>query len=98
MKVVYNILIFFIAISLQSCREELRGEVKKSQDGNTYLVFENTAGCDSVYVNDILWAYKNGEKGKISAGICNIDCGLDGAGLSIEIEEGITFHFDYWGP
>jgi hypothetical protein len=41
------------------------------------------------------WPYRIGEKGTISPGVHSIECG---GRIEFEIEEGRTFHFNYWGP
>ncbi len=96
MKTFNKIIFVIIVISLQACREELRGNVEKSNDGETYLVFEN--GCDSVFVNGKFWTHAKGVKGQVQSGNCEIDCNNDGIDLSINIGEGTIFFFDYWGP
>lgn len=96
MKLVFKSMVLLLTISLVSCRPELRGEVQKSTDGKTYLVFE--LGCDSLIVNGENWPHNIDEKGEVSAGTCKIQCGNSDSGLSINIEEGTTFYFDYWGP
>ena len=95
-KIFSSTAVFLIAFCFQSCREELRGEVEKSPNGNTYLVFE--LGCDSLHVNGDIWPHNESVKGEVPAGICKIQCGKSDTGLSINIQEGTTFYFDYWGP
>jgi hypothetical protein len=86
--------ILFIA-SCASGRE-LRGRVYKSKDHKTYLVIKekDNEKCE-VHVDGEIWPYAIGIRGEIKPGKHEIQCG---GKLTIEIKEGTTFIFDYWGP
>ena len=75
----------------------LRGSVKKSIDGKTYLnvIDDNGGGCGPMIVDGKLWPYKINEKGLISPGVHTIKCGGE---IGFEIPPGVVFSFDYWGP
>ena len=39
-----------------------------------------------------------GEPGPVEPGVRFIDCGRTGYGIGVEVKEGTTYRFDYWGP
>ena len=75
---------------------ELRGRVQHSKDHKTYLIIKekDNENCE-IYVDGEIWSYEIGVKGEIKSGSHEIMCG---GKLTIEIKEGTTFIFDYWGP
>ena len=91
------VLILFLSGILSSCfNRELRGKIRKSDDNKTYLVIEKDCGVDnSILVDGQIWPYKIGEKGEISPGEHNLNCGGE---LRITIRKGTVYHLDYWGP
>ncbi len=87
-----------LLMTLSGCdKEHLRGAVKKSEDGNTYLavVDDNGGKCGPIYVDGKEWKYKIGEPGPISPGTHFIKCGTE---IEFEIPKGVIFQFNYWGP
>lgn len=87
-----------ILLFTTSCfvNRELRGKVHQSMDHKTYLIIQEKDGenCE-IYVDGKIWPYEIGVKGEIKSGTHEIMCG---GKLTIEIKEGTTFIFDYWGP
>jgi hypothetical protein len=75
----------------------LRGSVKKSSDGKTYLVVadDNGAQCRPLKVDGKIWPHKLNEQGPIQPGDHTIECG---GKISFNIPAGVIFTFDYWGP
>lgn len=92
---------FVIAVAMcVGCDDrELRGKSLPSPDGETYLVIDdnNGGGCGPIRVDGQDWKFKIHVPGAIAPGVHKIGCG-DSATLALEIREGTTFHFDYWGP
>lgn len=76
---------------------ELRGRYKSSEDGKTYLVIEDDNGgkCGPLYVDQKLWSHGIGAKGEVLPGEHSIECGT---WMGVDIKEGTTYFFDYWGP
>jgi hypothetical protein len=91
------LLILFGLLVLTNCSgNHLRGQTEKSADKKTYLVFKEKDCADCpIYVDGKIWEYGIGQKGEILPGTHTIECG---GKLEIEIKEGTTFIFDYWGP
>jgi hypothetical protein len=60
-------------------------------------VVENDNGgkCGTILVDGKPWQHPIGTPGKVEAGRHTIDCGGE---ISVEIEPGMTFYFNYWGP
>ena len=75
----------------------LRGAVKSSDDGKTYLAIidDNGGACGPIYVDGEKWPYAIGTPGPIEPGRHTIACGTE---ISFEIPPGVVFSFDYWGP
>lgn len=94
---IFRLVFLSSILGISSCsNKNLRGEVTKSNDGGTYLVFVEDCGPgNTIYIDDQLWGKELGQKGGIMPGIHKIKCGGE---LSIEILEGDIFYFDYWGP
>ena len=91
-------LFFLVLFCVIGCdNRHLRGKIEESTDGFTYLVIlDNNGGvCGPIFVNGKNWKHEIGQKGKIEAGEVQIECG---GKLSIYVEEGTVFYFDYWGP
>ena len=83
---------------MYSCGDDhLRGSVKPSQDGKTYLKISNDNGgkCGDILVDGKVWNYKINEPGLIEPGMHKIFCGAE---IEFEIPKGVVFSFDYWGP
>jgi hypothetical protein len=78
---------------------ELRGKALPSPDGRTYLVVadDNGGQCGPIKLDGAEWMYPIGERGAIQPGTHALSCG-DDAGTQFSVREGMTFHFDYWGP
>lgn len=76
---------------------ELRGRYKSSEDGKTYLVVEDDNGgqCGPLYVDKKQWPHGLNKMGQIEPGKHRIECGT---WIGINIKEGTTYYFDYWGP
>jgi len=75
----------------------LRGSVKASQDGGTYLAVadDNGGQCGPIKVDGAPWPHKLKVAAPIRPGTHTIECGTS---LSFEIPPGVVFSFDYWGP
>lgn len=75
----------------------LRGSVKESPDGGTYLavVDDNGGQCSPIKVDGVEWTRKLGEAAPVSPGIHTIECGGE---IQFEVPKGVLFEFDYWGP
>ena len=74
-----------------------RGEVASSPDGKTYLVVDddNGGGCGPVLVDGVPWGHPVHVAGEIVPGRHVIEsC----ASETFEVEQGMTFRFNYWGP
>jgi hypothetical protein len=74
-----------------------------SPDGKTYLAIDEGYGpACSVTVDGHPWPKGLHVLGAVAAGTHTVACGLapgaPEATLSIVIQDGTTFHFDYWGP
>jgi hypothetical protein len=86
------------ALSCAACRgRDLRGSVKASQDGKTYLVVADDNGgyCGTVKVDGTVWTQPVGHAGRIEPGRHTIECGEK---ISFDVRPGVVFSFDYWGP
>lgn len=89
--------IMFVLLVLINCSgNHLRGQTEESADKKTYLVFQEKDCADCpIYVDGKIWEFEIGQKGLLTPGRHVIECG---GKLEIEIKEGTTFIFDYWGP
>ena len=76
---------------------DLRGKWLASPDGRTYLVVDDDNGgkCGPIKVDGHVWTAALYSPGGITPGVHEISCGSSAA---VEIREGTTFHFNYWGP
>jgi hypothetical protein len=95
---IYGSLLFLAATVNLGCQDrELRGKVTPSNDGTTYLAIldDNGGGCGPLIVDGKPWPYKIGEKGPIKPGDHRIECGNF---IIVNVKQGTTFSFDYWGP
>ena len=95
---ILHILALTLFIALAGCDVGyLRGSVKLSKDGNTYLavVDDNGGHCGPMLVDGKEWKYKINEVGPIKPGVHTIECG---GSIQFEIPKGVVFYFDYWGP
>jgi len=98
MKCFFNATILLLTIIfLCGCASNnIRGDIRKSNDNETYLIIKESCGNNNIiYVDGKVWPYKIGEKGKIKPGKHTLRCGGD---LDIIIKEGTVFYFKYWGP
>jgi hypothetical protein len=79
---------------------ELRGSIRSSPDGETYLVVldDNGGTCGAIHVDRQAWARKSGEAGKVSPGRHAIACGEGGAVIEFDIPAGQVYSFGDWGP
>ena len=76
---------------------DLRGRSTPSKDGQTYLVIadDNGGKCGPMRVDGAVWPHAIGAPGRIAPGTHVIACGGD---VSVRVDSGQTFRFDYWGP
>lgn len=89
------------AVALGGCfNSDLRGRWSDSPDGGTYLAIDerNGPGCQNLRVDEQEWPYDIGEPGPVEPGFRFIDCGRSGYGIGVEVREGTTYRFNYWGP
>jgi hypothetical protein len=94
----FKLISYLTVFLLLACGDGiLRGREEISKDGKTYLVIEDDNGgfCGPIKVDGIEWKYEIGQKGLISPGIHEIECG---GRIKFEIKEQTIFYFDYWGP
>ncbi len=102
--VVIALLIFGTSFYFYSCQNrDLRGWWRKSPDGKTYLVVvdPNGSNCPPIFIDSEEISSGLNEKIPIAPGEHKINCGRGSdmnQGTGFVIEEGTTFHFDYWGP
>jgi hypothetical protein len=96
MSIFLRIFVFMLAFTLGACDDgHLRGSVKKSDDGKTYLLVAEGNNCNQIKVDGKLWNHAIGEAGEISPGEHVIDCNGE---IGFFIPAGVVFSFDYWGP
>lgn len=91
-------LVMLMMVALAACAErELRGYVKPSADGGTYLVVEDDNGgkCGPMILNGKEWMHPIGKPGAVQPGEQILECG---AAIGFTVEAGTTFYVDYWGP
>ena len=94
------LLLLFLFLGGVGCfREDLRGDSTRSPDGKTYLIIEDDNGgqCGPMKVDDRVWLHAINEPGPIAPGVHQVACGDSGT-VQIQVREGMTYHFDYWGP
>ncbi|MEO6050040.1 MAG: hypothetical protein ABIP78_01745 [Pyrinomonadaceae bacterium] len=82
---------------------DLRGWQADSPDGKTYFVLDDSNGknCPPIFIDGREWPVEIGAIKEIKPGIHQITCGSDAdlsQGIEFEVQEGTTYHFDYWGP
>lgn len=83
-------------LTMVACgKSDLRGSVKKSTDGKTYLIVSKGNNCDQIKVDGKLWSHSIGVSGEITPGEHVIDCNGE---IGFSIPAGYVFSFDYWGP
>ena len=90
--------LWFGFLATVSCAgHDLRGRSTPSADGQTYLVItdDNGGKCGPMRVDGAVWPHAIGTAGLIAPGTHVIACGGD---VSIRVDSGQTFRFDYWGP
>ena len=100
LRLILVLLIAAVAFYFYSCRNnDLRGWWKSSHDGKTYLVVEDLDGAkpdgNPCTLDGKPWPYKKGERGEVSPGVHELGCP---AKVGFKIQEGVEYHFDYWGP
>jgi hypothetical protein len=87
-----------LVLALIACAErELRGRSTRSPDGQTYLVIadDNGGQCGPLRVDGAVWPHAVGVAGRIQPGEHTVACGTE---VTIRVDSGRTFRFDYWGP
>lgn len=95
---VFQFLGLALVAALVGCADsELRGSVEPSKDGKTYLIIaeDNGGGCAPILLNGKPWPHAIGVPGEISPGTQTIQCG---SSLEFNVQDGVVFTFDYWGP
>jgi hypothetical protein len=95
----YSLVLVATVVGLFACADrELRGTTSPSADGETYLsIVDDGAICEGLEVDGDPWTHGLDRAARISPGTHEIGCSGE-ALLSFEIEEGVVFEFDYWGP
>jgi hypothetical protein len=87
---------------LAACDDgDLRGRTVPSPDGRTYFVVDDGNGdwCAArLLVDGAPWPHKLHARGAIQPGSHRVACADTTNGFSFDIQEGTTYHFDYWGP
>jgi hypothetical protein len=97
-EIVLRILICLAAAAFVGCSgRELRGRSTPSADGRTYLIIadDNGGQCGPLLVDGARWPHAVGVAGPVRPGKHTIACGTH---VTIGIDSGQTFRFDYWGP
>jgi hypothetical protein len=87
-----------IVAGIGCCGEcELRGKVTDSKDGRTYLIIadDNGGQCGPMLVDGKRWPHPIDSAGAVTPGDHVIECGTD---ITVRVDSGKTFRFDYWGP
>jgi len=84
-------------------QRDLRGWSEESPDGKTYFLLDDTDGtnCPPVFIDGQEVSWQPGRKLEISPGHHFITCGYKAdvsQSVAITVEEGMTYHFTYWGP
>jgi len=88
--------ILIITLFFHCTEKNLRGKPLPSKDGKTYLIIENDDGGEcTLFLDGRKWNYPKNKPGLVSPGKHVLKCWID---VTFLIEEGTTFHFDYWGP
>lgn len=85
-------------LALAGCTaHDLRGRSTASRDGRTYLIIADDDGgqCGPIRVDGATWPHAIGERGAIRPGDHVISCGAE---VTIHVDSGEVFRFDYWGP
>ena len=93
-------LVLFAALLGGCFNRDLRGSWSRSSDGGTYLAIDerNGPGCHNLRVDEEPWPHGIGVPGPVEPGFRSIDCGRTGYGMGVEVREGTTYRFNYWGP
>jgi len=76
---------------------DLRGSWSPSKNGKTYLIVadDNGGHCGPIKVDGKKWDHRIGEAAQIDPGPHTIECGGE---IGFEIQPGVVYKFDYWGP
>ena len=93
--------ISFLILFISCVAAHIRGFEEQTSDQNTYLIVEKDKGggqISEVYIDNELWPYAIGEKGKIEPGVHCISNIIEDCYISFEIKPSTIFHFNYWGP
>jgi hypothetical protein len=77
--------------------DDIRGESERSPDGGTYLIIadDNGGQCGPMLVDGAVWPHRIDEPGPVRPGPHVIACGTE---MSVQVDSGHTYRFDYWGP
>lgn len=78
-------------------RKPLRGSIKNSEDGKTYLIIadDNRTACREILVDGRKWPHPKNVPGEVMPGSHLLHCGGE---IQFDIPAGVVFTFDYWGP
>ena len=90
--------VWLAALGLAGCADrELRGRSTPSGDGQTYLIIADNNGgkCGPLRVDEAPWPHEIGVAGRVEPGEHVVACGTE---VTIRVDSGQTFRFDYWGP
>ena len=93
--------IIALLFTMSCAQSALRGFEKPSKDEHTYLVIVDDEGgglTDSIYVDNELWPYVLGEKGRITPGKHCLSNYKADCSIEFEVKPNTIFFFDYWGP
>jgi len=92
-------LLVLISSALACEKRDLRGTMKRSPDGKTYLVLdEDKNGACPLELDGHPWTAKKGVAVPVTPGVHEIECKGTTPGIGFMVRAGTTFHFDYWGP
>lgn len=77
--------------------DDIRGDARPSADGQTYLIVadDNGGKCGPLTVDGRRWPHAIGAPGAVRPGPHVIACGSD---ITVQVDSGTTYRFDYWGP
>ena len=76
---------------------DIRGDARPSADGQTFLIVADDNGGKSgpLTVDGQRWPHAIGTPGAVRPGHHVIACGSD---ITVQVDSGTTYRFDYWGP
>lgn len=93
-----NVRLVCVALIGAACSGgDIRGQSTASPDGQTYLIVadDNGGKCGPLLVDGKQWPQPINSPGKVQPGEHTIACGGE---ITVQVDSGQTYRFDYWGP